>query len=281
MNRFFHMFRLAAPLLAGIQIIALAVIVIPTASSLMHAERSGNVRTATLGDGVDELAVRLAPMVSVFKKSTSGFGPLFAIAVASLLISSVALGTYVRRIVGGFSDAGALIRHVGNRIRYTRKNARHHIWGVVRDAQSARVLPCAKVLLTTADGTRNIAHTIADVSGRYGFGISPEQAAHAGLRILASKSGYYFPSRKQSAGYEGVYMDRAGFDTEDDLHGLLTGDFGTALSGVAFWASVITVPLVAMTLPHTLGILFGGSLAVTAVARIAGLRPDAFPVTST
>lgn len=262
------MFRLAAPVLAGVQMIALTVFVAPATLSLLRAERSVDMRTARLGDGIDELSVRLEPVIVTLGQHASGFSGLFVVAAVSTLIALVAVGAHVSRAIGGFGDMGAIIRHTGSHLRSFSAEAKG-LWGVVRDAETDEPLPFARVSLTGAQGVHTIARTVSDAAGRYGFGALPEQAETGSLKISVRKSGYYFPSRKQASGDADVYMDSAGVSVRGGR--FWTGRFARVLSGAAFWTSVASVPLISATLPHALAVLFAGSLIVAVCARVIGL----------
>jgi hypothetical protein len=250
----------------GVQFIAMAAFVFPVTLSLLHAERSANIRIATLGDGIDELSGRLGPAVDALGRSASGPSGLLTIAVTSTLVSFVAVGIHAGRMVRGFGDAGAALRHGVSRIRRTSGDAAHH-WGVVRDATSDHGLPFARIHLMTMDGNRRVASTVADAAGRFGFGVSLAQVARAGLKLSAHKSGYYFPSRKQPVGHADVYMDS--MNTTAGI-GFAQGKLVEAVSGAAFWVSVASVPLVSVEAPYVVGAFLVGSLVVTACARITG-----------
>ncbi|MDB5254694.1 MAG: hypothetical protein JWL92_70 [Candidatus Nomurabacteria bacterium] len=80
---------------------------------------------------------------------------------------------------------------------------RRHPWGTVYDSVTKQPIDPAYVMLTDLDGNE-VATSITDIDGRYGFYVSPGT-----YRIIANKTNFEFPSKKLA--------DK----TEDELYGAL------------------------------------------------------------
>lgn len=271
MNRLRHNLEIAAPLL----MVAVALLVATAASGatlrLLEVERPASAVLALLGDGVDEFSLRTAQFQAVLRRLAEESDLLTAIAVGATGISVAAVLMHLWRSIRGSGDAAGYIAHMTDRTGLT--SAGRHPWGTVRDAGTGRPLPLARLTLISHDG-RVVARTVADLRGRYGFGMSAERVA-GGVVVQAEKDGYYphhggtVPLLSASAAGRDVIMDAARL-----LPAHAAWHMPAVLSHAAFWVSMATVPLAATVAPNPIGVVLIAGLTVALIGRITGLSID-------
>jgi len=204
MDHFLHHYlKLALPLLV---LVALGIGALMGADHLWQittlAAQPGTL-TAAIGEGIDMFAVTAGRSLGSAVAAMRENGGILAVIAFSATTVSVA--EMVRRFVGsvgGPGDAGRLVAHGMSRAKCLLGVARHgHTWGTVRDAANGRPLALVRVCVLDAHGDE-LAATISDRTGRYGFGAPLEGLLRQGAlaSIAVHKNGYYFPAKGTRGG---------------------------------------------------------------------------------
>jgi len=268
-NRLRHNLEIAAPLLMVAVALAVATVASGATLRLMDVERPASAALALLGDGVDEFSLRMAQIQAVLQRLAEESDLLTAIAVGATGISVAAVLMHLWRSIRGSGDAVGFISHVADRTRLSAIPV--HDWGTVRDARTGHPVPLVRLTLVSSAG-RVVARTVADLRGRYGFGM-PVHGVAGGASLQAEKDGYY-------PHHGGVLPLLANADHTADIimdpahllpGGMRSWHIPASLGHVAFWVSVATVPLAATAAPNPVAVALGAGLAIALIGRIAGL----------
>lgn len=235
---------------------------------LLDVERPASAALALMGDGVDEFSLRLAQVEAVLRRLAEESNLLTAIAVGATGISVAAVLMHLWRSIRGSGDAVGFVAHMADRTRLS--SASRHPWGTVRDARTGRPLPLARLTLVTREGGV-VARTVADLHGRYGFGVSADAVAGS-ASLQAEKDGYHLhhggivPLLTHAVRTADVIMDPARLLSGGEQRWHIPG----VVAHVAFWVSVVTVPLAATVAPNPLAFALVAGLTVALFGRVAG-----------
>ena len=278
-----HHLSLAIPLLALTALIAAASSVLTVGSQIASAAPVSGL-TATLADGVDELTVRLQPVLAAAAALLGGSGSWIAVlALAATAASVVSALHQLSEWIHGPADVSSLVRHVAQRAgQSTGINASRVSWGVVRDATTGAPLPLARVSVLDGVG-RVYATSVSDGRGEYGFPAEPSELLSGGGvgGFIAARDGFHDAVHSVPVHVRRT-VNRLDISLQPDRQRSRPepsrGTLGRAAATAAFWTGVVTVPMAALAAPAIVGpvtvALFAGSAIVRAVSMHSAAGHD-------
>ncbi|MCC6934373.1 MAG: carboxypeptidase regulatory-like domain-containing protein [Candidatus Yanofskybacteria bacterium] len=270
-NRAYHNLRLAAPLLWGVGVLSALLVVAEGVWELAQGTaRPSSAFLATLGDGLDTLAMRLEWVPQL----VNSFGATHAnnLMLTAILTSVVSCAVAFRKLSLWVRQPGDIIpasRYALQRVRRVIAPSRDgnggRAWGVVVDADTGSPISFAAVhLLDRGGGT--VVRTIAGPDGVYGFPASPASLVAAGepIRVAAWRSGWVqHPAR---GSHERIALTSWGAHAEVKRISAMAHAVGTA----AFWGQVAVVPIAYSIQP---GIVLACALVALPVCAVLHILP--------
>jgi hypothetical protein len=280
-----HNFRLGLPIMVIALLCAMASIAVVDGSQLALLNQPASMFMVVVGSAADQVYHSVWPLTNFMQRAAQESDILSLIALVATLISLLAVLVHFFKAIRGSGDAVGFVASLLDRIRLV--SWRNTPWGIVRDIDTGHPLPFTRIGLLANDGSV-IAQTVANSAGRFGFPIPLRQAFMNGYSLEAKKSGHYFPpsrARRSAslANYCGGNLPRIATILPERMDLLLEAkhepaDDNHALHGavrmagtVAFWVSMLTVPMAAIVAPNAMTSILIGGLAVSMLTRLGGL----------